>query len=93
MAKFIGYTVGLEANNGHSQVGKMVKVEYSRNSDNTVTLRPVSGRNLAAMGLKKTISSEDFDNRPCDPYSNAEEAMWALRQVGWSPMADDCAEQ
>ena len=89
MAKFIGYTVGLECNKGE-QVGKLVKVEYSRNSDHTVSLSAVSGRNHAKLPGAAVISAEQYEDRPSDPYDNIAEARWALAKVGYTLMADDC---
>lgn len=85
---FIGSTVGLECN-GFDRVGKMIKVEYTRNPDRTVTLSAVSGRNGCKTNGGVTLSADQFSNRPSDPYDNIKEARWALNLVGWSLMSDD----
>jgi hypothetical protein len=82
MNTFIGYTCGLMASkNG---ISKLVKVEYSTNKYNGITLQVVSGYNLEKTSGKKSISKDDFNNRPHDPYNNVSEATWALGQCGWS---------
>ena len=89
MAKFIGCTVGLECNNG-GLVGKMVRVEYSRASDGSVSLHAVNGRTGRALpGQKVVLSAEAFSDRPADPYDDIKEARWALNLVGWQLMAED----
>lgn len=88
---FIGYTIGLEANRS-PVIGKMVKVEYSRNKDGSVKLNAVSGRDLSKMQGHAVLSAEQFANRPQDAYNDVKEAKWALRHCGWSLMSDDCEE-
>lgn len=88
MAKFIGYTVGLECN-GFDRVGVMAKVEYSRNADGSVSLQAVSGRSLGKLKSKLAfVTAEQYEDRSSD---SIEEARWALAQVGYTLMADDCA--
>lgn len=88
MSKFIGYTVGLECN-GYTQIGKLVQVEYSRLSDESVLLQTVSARNLGKLVGSKVISADEFADRPSDPYDNIDEARWALNLCGWSLMGDE----
>ena len=88
MSKFIGYTIGLGAN-GHEQVGKMVKVEYSKLADGRVKLQATSGNNLSSMSGSKTISAQEFEGRPTDPYDQVGEARWALGLCGWTAMGTD----
>ena len=87
MTQFIGYTIGLEANRGYA-VGKMVKIEYTRDSE-SVRLKAVSGRNLSAVQGSAVISREQFENRP---GSDVEEARWALALCGWSLMSESRIE-
>lgn len=88
MSKFIGCTIGLEANRG-GFVGKMVKVDYTRLNKNQVRLDAVSGRNLEKMQGFKVISQDDFSSRPTDPYDSVAEAKWALNLCGWNLMTED----
>lgn len=85
MGKFIGYTVGLECN-GWGQVGKMVKVEYSRLPSGEVSLQATNGRNLSRQRGMKTLPAEAFSDRPTD--DDIAEALWALRLCGWAPMGE-----
>ena len=88
MTQFIGYTIGLESNRG-TEVGKLVKVEYTRLAHGSVRLQAVSGRNLAAMKGYAIITKGEFESRP----QGAAEARWALARCGWTLMSDDCAAQ
>ncbi len=92
MSKFIGYTNGLDCN-GHGNVGKLVKVEYTRLNSGDVRLSAVSGRNLAALGHCSTVTAEQFDNRPGagEVGGNVAEARWALGIIGYTPMSEDVA--
>ena len=92
MSTFIGYTVGLEANRG-PDLGKMVKIEYSRMHSQSVKLQAVSGNNLSAMKGSKVITEEEFKSRPQGKDSKVAEARWALSLCGWSLMADDFANR
>ena len=91
MSKFIGYTIGLEANR-NSQIGKMVKVSFERDENGFIRLKAVSGRNLEAMKGHATVSAEQFQERPQDAYDGSVEARWALNQCGWTLMTDDAAQ-
>ena len=82
MSELIGYTVGLMASNG--QASKLVKVEYTRNADRSVSLKVVSGRNQAFAEGKSKVTAEEFADRPNDPYNNIAEARWALGLCGWT---------
>lgn len=84
MKEFIGTTVGLECN-GHGQVGNMIAVQFIRTAAGIV-LQPVSGRNLAHVAGTRTVTHEEFDNRPSD---NIGAARWALNRCGWTLMHDD----
>lgn len=88
---FIGYTVGLEANRA-GVLGKMVKVEYSRNQDGGIKLTAVSGRDLSKMVGHAIISANEFADRPQDDYDSVVEARWALEKCGWSLMSSDAEE-
>ncbi|NLX17605.1 MAG: hypothetical protein GXY45_11665 [Ramlibacter sp.] len=86
--KFIGYTIGLECN-GHGRIGKMVTIEINKNVDGTYRLNAVSGRNLASMQGSATLTPEQYDNLPNDPYNDAARAIAMLKLCGWTPMALD----
>ncbi len=73
---FIGYTIGLPIE------GRSVKVQYTRLSSGEVELAAVCGNSLAAFGPKRTITADEFDSRPADPYDSAAEALWALGILG-----------
>ena len=85
MSKFIGYTVGLECN-GHDMMAQMVKVEYIRQADESVTLQAINGRNLSTLKGTARVTAENFSNRP---DGDVEQARWALKHCSWSLMADD----
>lgn len=86
MSKFIGYTIGLECN-GHGQVGKLVKIEISATSNDTIKLSAVSGHNLGKINRSVTIDRVEFESRP--RAGTVEEAIWALAKCGYTPMALD----
>ena len=86
--KFIGYTIGLECN-GHGRIGKLVKIEINKNYDGTYRLNATSGRNMASMPGSSTLSAEQYDDLPNDPYNDAERAVAMLKLCGWTPMALD----
>lgn len=87
MGKFLGTTIALECN-GHGMVGRLVKVEYTQAGDK-VKLSAVSGRTLGRMQGTTEITQEAFDARPSDTCDKAGQAIWALAQVGYTPMALD----
>ena len=93
MNKFIGMTAGLECN-GNGFVGKMIRIEYQRNADGSVSLVSVSGNTLARYKNVKAvvITKDQFVNRPTDPYNNIEEAQWALHQCGWRLMSEEYSD-
>ena len=72
MSRVIGGTIGLDCN-GHGFTGKLVRIEYERNDDGTVTLSSISGRNLGTIdrASRVTLSADEFSNRPHDPYDGA----------------------
>ena len=91
--EFLGCTIGLECNY-HEMRGKLVCAEYLRNPDQTVTLMAASGRTGRQMpGWNVTLTAEQYENRPTDPYNNVPEARWALNLLGWSLMSDDYEEK
>lgn len=92
-AEFIGYTLGLEC--WVKRQLTLVRVEYSRNTDGTVTLQAVSGRNLESYGPRwsTTITHQAFAARPDDPCNNVQEARWALTQLGLRPARDEARER
>ena len=89
--EFICATVGLQAQR-RGRAG-LVKAEYYRNADGSVTLRAVSGRSLASMPGSLTISGEDFADRPINPYNATREALWALRLLVYSVGEDDYGDE
>ena len=86
MSELIGYTTGLVC--FVSGKIKMVKCEYSR-TKNGVMIHAVSGMNLGRFGGRycKTISSEEFEDRPHNPHNSTTEAIWALKKIGLCPAA------
>lgn len=88
MAKFIGYTIGLEANKSDI-IGKMVKASYERNEDGSVKIQATNGRTLGALPGIAIVTGEEFENRPFDFDDGAIEARWALNKTGWTLMSDD----
>lgn len=88
---FIGYTIGLEASRG-PVMGKMVKIEYSKNKDGSVKLTAVSGRDLSKMQGHAVIAASEFEDRPQNAYDSVAEAKWALGKCGWSLMSSDVDE-
>lgn len=91
MGDFIGYTIGLNCNTTKKR-GILAKVEFQRNGDGSVSLIPVSGRNLQKIGAPVTVSADTFTNRPRDPYSDVTEARWALNLVGFDIAGDSQGE-
>ena len=87
MADFIGYTTGLNCNTAKKR-GILAKVEFQRNKDSSVSLIPVSGRNLEKIGAPVTVSAETFRDRPHDTYRDVIEARWALNLVGFDIAGD-----
>lgn len=83
MPKFIGYTVGLMAASEH-HARQLLKVEYERQDDGSVKLKPVSGHNLAPIKNRAqhpTVTRQQFDDRPDD---NIEQARWAFGLLGFT---------
>ena len=95
MSKFIGCTVGLDCSGNtkwNKAVSKLVRVEYSKNEDGTVTLQAVSGHNGAITQGNVTLTEKAFEERPRD-NDKINEARWALNACGWSLMHDDYTER
>jgi len=87
LADFIGYTTGLNCNTAKKR-GFLAKVEFRRNKNGSVSLVPVSGRNLEQIGAPVTVSADTFTNRPYDYYDDVIEARWALNLVGFDIAGD-----
>lgn len=82
------FTIGLQANNGERSA--LVKIQIERTQNGGAILTPVSGNNLARIsGKVVTLTAEQYDDRPHDPYDNAKEAIWALKQCGWHAVAEE----
>lgn len=84
MSEFIGSTVGLMAT-GHGRT-MLVRIQYWRESADTIALKSVSGKNLGQIDRagSKRITLDEYKNRPYDPYNNIIEARWAFSLCGWS---------
>lgn len=80
-SNYIGGTIGLQAW-GHGR-NALVRIQYHRNQDGSVLLSAVSGHNLSRLPGAKTISGDEFEDRPHDPYDDTREALWALELLGY----------
>lgn len=88
MKEFIGYTVALECN-GFGQFAKLIAIEFNKVDGDKVMLEAVSGRNLAPAGVRKTITQDEYDDRPLDPYNKVKEARWAMNLLGYTISAEE----
>ena len=82
---YYGITAGLLASHARYSRPVLVCVEYTAEEEGPVKMTAVSGNTLAKMakGGTNTISREDYENRPTNPYNNTHEAIWALSLLGW----------
>lgn len=82
--KFISSTVGMMAYHEAYGESKLVRVNFFE-TPSGILLVPVSGYSLGT--LKKipqvTISKEEFENRPCETYSDQVEWEWAVSILGF----------
>ncbi|MDH1557080.1 hypothetical protein N5E86_21755 [Stutzerimonas stutzeri] len=90
MGNFIGYTIGLQARTNTIKRSTLVKAEFERNEDGSVSIKAVSGHTLAPIGgiAVVNISAEQWDERPRDPYNDTRQAIWALDLLGFSVVND-----
>ena len=86
--KFITSTVGLQAMHPMKKT-MLVRIEAYRNADNSVTLKPVSGHNLAPINAVAhvKVSAEEWSDRPFNAYNDTREAIWALELCGFEVSA------
>ena len=89
-AEQIGSTIGLTATNESYAVAstKLVRVQFYA-VDNGVLLQPVSGHNLWKLRSSVVISQNEYNERPCNPYNDTREAIWALNKCGWYTSDND----
>ncbi|HEY6612743.1 MAG TPA: hypothetical protein VIZ86_16640 [Pseudomonas sp.] len=85
---FIGYSAGLHMS-GHG-ITALVKAEFERNEDGSVTMSAVSARTLGRMPGTLTVNGLDWDERPTDPHDQAREAIWALGLLGYDLAGEHC---
>lgn len=85
MSTYIGGTIGLECTTPDGHI-RLVRVEFYLVPQG-IKLQAVSGQNLASFGprFSKTITQDDYDDRPRDPYAGTTEAIWAMALVGLRP--------
>lgn len=87
-ATFIGYSIGLLARTEFRgrKMRLLVKVEFVREADGSVTLRAKNGHNLNDLPGVKNITAEEYDARPDTRDANGDvaHARWAFGLVGWT---------
>lgn len=83
--KFIESTVGLTCCHETREIRpKLLRVEFYQLPCGNIKLQVVSGHNLAPLrGDHTTITAEEYENAPRNPYDDCELAVWALRKCGW----------
>lgn len=88
--KFIKSTIGLRAYNA-SIGSKLIRVEFYKNANGSVTLKVVDGHNLNQIKRSGivTISNEEWQDAPWDASDDCVEAKWAMRKCGWSFSCDE----
>jgi len=83
MTEYIRSTIGLQSSHDDLKRPTLIRAEFYRNNDDSVTIKAVSGHNLSPIRSIKnvTISADEYNNSPDDPYDDSVEALWALRKL------------
>jgi hypothetical protein len=91
-SEYIGSTAGLNCTLPKSSKPTLIKIEFYRNSDSSVTLQPVSGWSLSKISHSTTISNTEFSTRPVNVYNCITEAIWAMQRCGLTVCGADFDE-
>lgn len=88
MATFMNYSYGMKAHRNHNGrlMSLIVRVEFNREDDGSVTLRAKNARTMNDLPGVKTISAAEYEARPDSRDANGDVNLtaWALDQVGWA---------